>query len=52
MANNEIVFDRVPQQFYPEWGFRERIPMVPIKMNFLFMNGGENGRLYHVAHTN
>ena len=51
MENKAIMFERLPQRTYPETMFRPGIPMVPIKMNFLFMNGGD-GRLYHLAHTN
>lgn len=37
----EFSFEQVKTQFYPEEvGFRPRTPMFPIKLNFLFMNGG------------
>lgn len=33
-------FERVPLKHYPSWGFRENVPMVPMNMNFIFLNGG------------
>lgn len=35
-----VTFERLPQETYPAWGFRPGVPMFPIKMNFIFLNGG------------
>lgn len=37
----KLTFERLLTEYYPEWGFRPRVPMVPIKMFFMFMNGGQ-----------
>lgn len=38
---SQMKFERVEQEFYPERvGFRPRIPMFPMRMNFVFLNGG------------
>lgn len=36
----QITFEKVKTAYYPEWGFRPRVPMFPIKLNFVVMNGG------------
>jgi hypothetical protein len=38
--DKQITFERVPQEFYPEQTFRPNTPMFPLKMNFIFINGG------------
>lgn len=35
-----ITFESVPMQNYPAWGFRPQTPMLPLEMNFIFLNGG------------
>jgi len=35
-----LTFERVEMQRYPEWGFRPNVPMIPLEMNFIFLNGG------------
>lgn len=35
-----LTFERVPTRHYPEWGFRPGIPMYPLSMSFIFLNGG------------
>ena len=37
---NAIAFERIPTQHYPTWAFRPNTPMYPLKMNFIFLNGG------------
>lgn len=39
-ALKSITFEQLETRFYPEWGFRPRTPCFPIKLSFLFMNGG------------
>lgn len=36
----EVTFTREPTEYYPSWGFRDKIPMYRISMAFLFLNGG------------
>lgn len=35
-----VTFEMVPQEYYPDWGFREKTPCFPLNMNFIFLNGG------------
>lgn len=35
-----VTFEKVKQQYYPEWSHRPGTAMFPIKMNFVFINGG------------
>ena len=35
-----ITFKRIEQGTYPEWGFRPNVPMFPMSMNFVLLNGG------------
>lgn len=36
----EVKFERQTTEYYPDWGFRPRTPMWPMKMAFVFINGG------------
>lgn len=38
--NNSIVFEKTETKYFPETTFRPKTPMFPIKMNFIFLNGG------------
>jgi hypothetical protein len=40
MRDKRITFSDVELEHYPAWGFRPNTICVPIKMNFIFMNGG------------
>ncbi len=35
-----FTFEKVEKLFYPEWGFRPNTPCYPMKLNFIFINGG------------
>ncbi len=35
-----ITYERVPTEYYPDWGFRPGTPCFPLTMNFIFLNGG------------
>lgn len=35
-----FTLERVETTYYPEWGFRPKTPCIPMKMNFVFLNGG------------
>lgn len=39
-APAKLIFEYVKTEYYPEWGFRPGVPMYPMKMNFIFLNGG------------
>lgn len=39
-APSLITFSEMPKRTYPEWGFRSGVPCYPLKMNFIFLNGG------------
>lgn len=39
-STTPISFEIIPQRHYPEWGFRPGVPCYPMKMNFIFLNGG------------
>lgn len=39
--NKQLTFTSMPLEFYPSWGFRDKVPMYPIEMAFVFMNGGQ-----------
>lgn len=36
----EITFEKLESKYYPTWGFRDKIVMFPIRLNFVIMNGG------------
>lgn len=38
--SRKLNFEWLPRQHYPDWGFRPGTPMFPLKMNFIFLNGG------------
>lgn len=40
MANAGITFEKVEQDYYPEWGFRPKTTCYPFHMGFIFINGG------------
>lgn len=40
MQNSPIKFELAPQRFFPETTFRPNTPLYPMKMNFIFLNGG------------
>ena len=35
-----LTFETAKTEFYPEWGFRPHTLMLPMRMNFIFLNGG------------
>lgn len=37
---SEMKFELLPQEFYPNWGFRPGVPMYKFNMNFILLNGG------------
>lgn len=39
-AEPKFTFETVAPTYYPTWGFRPNTPMYPLKMNFIFLNGG------------
>lgn len=39
-SSSQVSFETVPTEYYPEWGFRPGTPMFPLRMNFIFVNGG------------
>lgn len=36
----QFSFTLEPTKYYPGWGFRPNTPMFPMRVNFIFMNGG------------
>ena len=39
-AKSPFTFEHTPTEYYPEKNFRPRTPMFPLKMSFIFLNGG------------